>query len=131
MHRYSAIALSLLLLAPGPLATVIRQLIFKRTRLTASAGIGPNKLIAKIASDLKLPKDVANYLIQSAASTKDDVAYAVYPDDKKLNYEWTLNSPAATFVKDENSKYPTIHVNTDGVGKTDLTATLVVYAPPC
>src|SRR3954447_14287596 len=40
---------------PGALATVIRQLIFKRTRLTASAGIGPNKLIAKIASDLKKP----------------------------------------------------------------------------
>jgi hypothetical protein len=29
--------------------------------------------IRKIASDLKLPKDVANYLIQSAASTKDEM----------------------------------------------------------
>src|ERR1700704_575419 len=41
--------------APGPLAQVIRGLIFRKTRLTASAGIGPNKLIAKIASDLKKP----------------------------------------------------------------------------
>ncbi len=41
--------------APGPLAQIIRQLIFQKTRLTASAGIGPNKLIAKIASDMKKP----------------------------------------------------------------------------
>jgi DNA polymerase IV len=41
--------------APGPLAQIIRSLIFRKTKLTASAGIGPNKLIAKIASDLKKP----------------------------------------------------------------------------
>ncbi|MDP9003853.1 MAG: DNA polymerase IV [Verrucomicrobiota bacterium] len=41
--------------APGPLAQVIRGLIFQKTKLTASAGIGPNKLVAKIASDLKKP----------------------------------------------------------------------------
>jgi DNA polymerase-4 len=41
--------------APGPLAQVIRGLIFRKTKLTASAGIGPNKLVAKIASDLKKP----------------------------------------------------------------------------
>ena len=41
--------------APGPLAQVIRGLIFRRTKLTASAGIGPNKLVAKIASDLRKP----------------------------------------------------------------------------
>jgi DNA polymerase-4 len=41
--------------APGPLAQVIRNLIFQKTKLTASAGIGPNKLIAKIASDLNKP----------------------------------------------------------------------------
>lgn len=40
---------------PGPLALTIRELIFHTTKLTASAGIGPNKLIAKIASDLKKP----------------------------------------------------------------------------
>jgi len=41
--------------APGALAQVIRDLILRRTKLTASAGIGPNKLVAKIASDLKKP----------------------------------------------------------------------------
>ncbi|MEO5719719.1 MAG: DNA polymerase IV [Chthoniobacterales bacterium] len=41
--------------APGPLAEVIRKLIYQKTKLTASAGIGPNKLVAKIASDLKKP----------------------------------------------------------------------------
>src|SRR5918911_1302789 len=32
--------------APAPLAQVIRGLIFRKTKLTASAGIGPNKLIS-------------------------------------------------------------------------------------
>lgn len=41
--------------APGALAEVIRGLIFQKTRLTASAGIAPNKLIAKIASDFNKP----------------------------------------------------------------------------
>src|SRR3954451_116640 len=41
--------------APAAVAQVIRGLIFRKTKLTASAGIGPNKLIAKIASDLKKP----------------------------------------------------------------------------
>src|ERR1700755_1180868 len=39
--------------APAPVTQLIRALIFQKTRLTASAGIGPNKLIAKIASDMK------------------------------------------------------------------------------
>lgn len=41
--------------APAALAQVIRELIFRKTKLTASAGIGSNKLIAKIASDLNKP----------------------------------------------------------------------------
>ncbi len=41
--------------APGALAEVIRKLIFQKTKLTASAGIGPNKLVAKIASDQNKP----------------------------------------------------------------------------
>jgi DNA polymerase-4 len=40
---------------PGPLAEVIRGMIFQKTKLTASAGIGPNKLIAKVASDMNKP----------------------------------------------------------------------------
>jgi DNA polymerase-4 len=41
--------------APEALAQVIRNLIFRKTKLTASAGIAPNKLVAKIASDLNKP----------------------------------------------------------------------------
>src|ERR1041385_5058058 len=41
--------------APAPLAQVIRDLIFQKTKLTSSAGIGPNKLIAKIASAMNKP----------------------------------------------------------------------------
>ena len=37
------------------MADAIRRQIFERTRLTASAGVGPNKLIAKIASDVNKP----------------------------------------------------------------------------
>ncbi len=41
--------------SPGALAQTIRDLIFQKTKLTASAGIGPNKLIAKIASTMRKP----------------------------------------------------------------------------
>ena len=41
--------------APGPLAQVIRNMIFQKTKLTSSAGIGPNKLVAKIASEMNKP----------------------------------------------------------------------------
>jgi DNA polymerase-4 len=41
--------------APGPLAQVIRDMIFQKTKLTSSAGIGPNKLVAKIASEINKP----------------------------------------------------------------------------
>jgi DNA polymerase IV len=41
--------------APGPLAQIIRDMIFQKTRLTSSAGIGPNKLVAKIASEINKP----------------------------------------------------------------------------
>ena len=39
----------------APLAQVIRGMILRKTKLTSSAGIGPNKLIAKIASDINKP----------------------------------------------------------------------------
>src|SRR6201984_2764570 len=38
--------------APAAASQLIRGLIFQKTRLTASAGIGPNKLVAKIASEI-------------------------------------------------------------------------------
>jgi DNA polymerase-4 len=41
--------------APASVAQLIRALIFRKTKLTASAGIGPNKLVAKIASEINKP----------------------------------------------------------------------------
>jgi DNA polymerase-4 len=41
--------------APGRLAQAIRNTIFRKTKLTSSAGVGPNKLIAKIASEINKP----------------------------------------------------------------------------
>ena len=40
---------------PGRLAREVRDTIFKETKLTGSAGVGPNKLIAKIASEINKP----------------------------------------------------------------------------
>jgi len=40
------------------LAQQIRKEIFKRTGLTASAGVAPNKLIAKLASDMNKPNGI-------------------------------------------------------------------------
>jgi DNA polymerase-4 len=40
---------------PNRLAQEIRDTIFQKTRLTSSAGIGPNKLVAKIASEINKP----------------------------------------------------------------------------
>lgn len=40
---------------PAALAQVIREMIFRKTKLTASAGIAPNKLLAKIASEINKP----------------------------------------------------------------------------
>src|SRR5262249_23765272 len=41
--------------APAAVAHEVRSAIFRKTKLTSSAGIGPNKLIAKIASEVNKP----------------------------------------------------------------------------
>lgn len=40
---------------PAALAQIIRDLIFQKTRLPSSAGIAPNKMLAKIASEWRKP----------------------------------------------------------------------------
>ena len=55
----------------------LEQFIPDIVKRTFYAGLGAvfttEEGIRKIASDLKLPKDVANYLIQQAASSKDEL----------------------------------------------------------
>jgi tetratricopeptide (TPR) repeat protein len=66
---------------------------------------------------------------QPTATEGDTVtfsAYAVYPGEWQLNYEWTFSSPAAAIVARELKPYPAVRVSTNGVGKGNLTATLVV-----
>ena len=61
--------------APAALAQVIRKMIFAKTKLTSSAGIGPNKLLAKIASEINKPNgqreikpnEVAAFMIELPA----------------------------------------------------------------
>jgi DNA polymerase IV len=56
---------------PAALAQIIRDLIFQKTRLPSSAGIAPNKMLAKIASEWKKPngqfqikpEEVADFMI--------------------------------------------------------------------
>src|SRR5438477_4131928 len=59
--------------APGPLAQVIRDLIFQKTKLTSSAGIGPNKLIAKIASSTRKPDGQLEVSMAEVSSFMQDL----------------------------------------------------------
>src|SRR4029079_18331815 len=59
--------------APAALAQEIRGAIFRTTRLTSSAGIGPNKLIAKIASDMKKPNGQCEVKPEQIASFMKDL----------------------------------------------------------
>jgi len=50
------------------IAKEIRRRIFTETRLTASAGIAPNKMLAKIASDWRKPN--GQFAITRGRSTR-------------------------------------------------------------
>ena len=65
---------------PGTIiASRIRQLIREETGLTASAGIAPNKLIAKIASDWKKPDGQFTVAPANAASFMRDLPLKKIP----------------------------------------------------
>lgn len=55
------------------LAKEIQDKIFKTTGLTASAGVGPNKMIAKIASDVRKPKGLTVVVPEMVFSFMQDL----------------------------------------------------------
>lgn len=61
------------------IASRIRQLIREETGLTASAGIGPNKLIAKIASDWNKPDGQCTVAPAKAADFMKDLSLRKIP----------------------------------------------------
>ncbi len=53
------------------IAKQIKQLIFQQTQLTASVGVAPNKLVAKIASDLRKPDGLVVVLPEQVTTILD------------------------------------------------------------
>jgi DNA polymerase-4 len=53
------------------IAAQIKQLILKETELTASVGVAPNKLVAKIASDLRKPDGLVVVLPEQVTAILD------------------------------------------------------------
>src|SRR5262249_61030651 len=60
--------------APAALAQEIRSAILRATKLTSSAGVGPNKLIAKIASDLNKPNGQCEVKPEQVADVMKDLS---------------------------------------------------------
>jgi DNA polymerase-4 len=68
------------------IAREIRAQISEETKLTASAGIGPNKLIAKIASDWNKPNGQKEVLVEEVSDFLLDMPVAKIPGvGKKMN----------------------------------------------
>jgi DNA polymerase-4 len=58
---------------PAEVAAELRRRIFRTTGLTASAGIGPNKLVAKIASDWRKPDGLFEVKLDDVAAFMRDL----------------------------------------------------------
>jgi DNA polymerase-4 len=63
----------------GDIARVVKDRIRNRTRLTASVGVAPNKLVAKIASDLEKPDGLVIVTPESVRETLDPLPVTVIP----------------------------------------------------
>lgn len=64
---------------PVILAKLLKQTIFARTRLTASAGVAPNLFLAKIASDYEKPDGLTVILPEQVASFLEDLPVRKIP----------------------------------------------------
>ena len=68
------------LFGPAPeIARAIKSRILERTRLTASVGVAPNKLVAKIASDLDKPDGLVVVTRDNLRSVLDPLPAEVIP----------------------------------------------------
>ncbi|MBT8085569.1 MAG: DNA polymerase IV [Woeseia sp.] len=65
--------------AAAEIAATIKQRIFAKTNLTASVGVAPNKLVAKIASDLDKPDGLVVVEPASMRATLDPLPVQVIP----------------------------------------------------
>ena len=72
---------SLRLFAAGPveLGQTVKQRVHEQTGLTASVGIGPNKLVAKIASDLDKPDGLVHVPRSRVGEVFDPLPVGVLP----------------------------------------------------
>ena len=61
------------------IAKAVKERILERTRLTASVGVAPNKLVAKIASDLDKPDGLVVVTGDNCRETLDPLSASVIP----------------------------------------------------
>ncbi|MFK8029171.1 MAG: DNA polymerase IV [Gammaproteobacteria bacterium] len=77
-------------------ALLIKRRIFERTALTASVGVGPNKLVAKIASDLNKPNGLCMLFGDAIRNTLDPMPAGTIPGIGKKTVEKLQNIKVAT-----------------------------------
>ena len=77
-------------------AHLIKQLIRERTQLTASVGVGPNKLVAKIASDLNKPDGLCMLFGDNIIRTLDPMPAGTIPGIGRKTVERLRSIKVAT-----------------------------------
>lgn len=77
-------------------AQLIKQRIYERTQLTASVGVGPNKLVAKIASDLNKPDGLCILFGDDIVRTLDPMPAATIPGIGRKTVERLRSIKVAT-----------------------------------
>ncbi len=80
-------------------ARLIKQRIRERTELTASVGVGPNKLVAKIASDLNKPDGLCMLFGERICQTLDPMPAGTIPGIGRKTVE-RLRSIKVSTIKD-------------------------------
>lgn len=122
---------------PVELAKLMKQNIFALTRLTASAGIAPNKFLAKIASDMRKPDGLVTVYPEDALSFLEPLAVRKIPGVGPVT-ETKLHQLGIQTCGDLLSKSRgelTEHFGKFGLDLYDMArgrddSPVIVYAPP-